>query len=316
MRHRAWSGYVGHVVFIGSVLLVGSTGAVGQEAPKEHCEGKYKDKTLTAEELTTVLADHKAWLEDAIQKRVKPNAPDERRANLCEAHLGGANLQKALLDGANLQKASLLGANLQEASLVGANLQEATLNEANLQEASLVGVNLQEASLDEANLQEAHLDGAKLQEATLVGVNLQKATLVGAQLQEVIFESVADALPVVSSIAKADGLSEITFTLPFAAVELREAFKKAGLHVQRRQLTRAINYTLTHQDLHSTDVGQWLEAAFRWVMFELPCQWPVSWTSFAPSWRFSAALCWCVPYCSEDPRRSRYMGGVVTGPHQ
>src|SRR5712692_7687452 len=262
MRHRAWSGYVGHVVFIGSVLLVGSTWAVGQEAPKEHCEGKYKDKRLTAEELTTVLADHKAWLEDVRHGKVKQDAPDERRANLCEADLDGANLQEATLVGANLQKATLDGANLQGADLSVANLQKAHLFRAKLQEAHLVEANLQEATLVGANLQKANLYGANFQKADLDRAKLQGATLDGANLQEVIFESVADALPVVSSIAKADGLSEITFTLPFAAVELREAFKKAGLHVQQRQLTRAINYTLTRQKWHSSDVGQWMEAAF------------------------------------------------------
>jgi hypothetical protein len=81
-------------VFIGSVLLVGSTWAVGQEAPTEPCTGKYKGKTLTAEELTTVLADHKAWAEDVRNGEVELDAPDERRANLCEANLAGANLSE------------------------------------------------------------------------------------------------------------------------------------------------------------------------------------------------------------------------------
>jgi hypothetical protein len=137
---------------------------------------------------------------------------------------------------------------------------------------ALGGATLQEAYLSGANLQEANLDSANLQKAHLEYTNLQKANLFAANLQGAIFEPVADSLPVVSLIARAQGLSELTFDLPFAAVELREAFKKAGLHDQQRQLTRAINYTLTYQELHSKDVSQRMEAAFRWGMFEVPCQ--------------------------------------------
>jgi hypothetical protein len=88
MRQRTWSGYIGHVVFIGAVLLVGSTWAVGQEAPTEPCDGKHDGRILTPEELSTVLAKHKAWLEDLRHQKVERDAPDERRANLCGAFLG------------------------------------------------------------------------------------------------------------------------------------------------------------------------------------------------------------------------------------
>jgi len=174
------------------VLCHGTMEAYGKEFTLPPCEGKYKGKGLSAEELTTVLADHKAWLEDVNAMKVQADTPDARRANLCEARLYEANLQHANLYGANLQHA--------------------------------------------------------------------------------YFEPVADSLPVISSAARAYGLSEITFGLPFAAVELREAFKKAGLREQQCQLTRAINYTLTHQELDSLDKSEQIEAWFKLVMFEFPSQ--------------------------------------------
>ncbi len=264
------------------VLCHGALEAHGEEPPLPPCEGKYKDKKLSAEELTKVLANHNAWIQDVYAVKVKDGAPDERRANLCEALFNQANpqyatldrvqLQQAYLDGANLQYAALDRAQLQYAHLQEADLQQAYLNRANLQQAYLDGANLQYAVLDGAQLQYAYLAGANLQHAHLDGAQLQQAYLDGAQLQHTYFESAADSLPVIASAARADGLSEITFGLPLAAVELREAFKKAGLREQQRQLTHAINYTQTRLALHSENIGERIEAGLRWLTCELPCQ--------------------------------------------
>src|SRR5262245_55697842 len=105
-------------------LLVGCLVAAAAVPGAQECEGPYKDRALTPEELATVLRNHQEWL----KARGEPN--DERRANLCRADLNSANLQKA-----NLQQADLSAANLQEAYLFAVNLEEAILRPANLQRA-------------------------------------------------------------------------------------------------------------------------------------------------------------------------------------
>ena len=117
-------------------------------------------KRLTQEELDSILADHKLWLETECTKG--------KRADLRGAKLDGANLREADLRGAKLD-----GANLREADLHGAKL-----DGANLREADLRG-----AKLDGANLREADLRGAKLDGADLFGADLRGADLRGADLR-------------------------------------------------------------------------------------------------------------------------------------
>jgi pentapeptide repeat protein len=109
-------------------LLVGCLATAVGVAGELECDGPYKGRTPTPEELATVLSNHQAWVGSN-------RAPDDaRKANLCQARLGGAALQKADLWGADLQGASLRGAALQGALLIEAHLQDATLYKANLQE--------------------------------------------------------------------------------------------------------------------------------------------------------------------------------------
>ena len=86
-------------------------------------------KILTQEELDSILADHKLWLESKYTKG--------ERADLREADLRGANLHGANLRGADLREANLRGANLCEADLREANLRGAELRRANLRGADI-----------------------------------------------------------------------------------------------------------------------------------------------------------------------------------
>ena len=108
-------------------------------------------KTVTKEELNTILEQHKLWLED----KSKGKRADLEGANLCGAILREANLRFA-----NLSSVSLTGADLEYADLNGADLQCANLSGANLREANLWGANLRDASLRGAYLRDAELWGA------------------------------------------------------------------------------------------------------------------------------------------------------------
>lgn len=86
-------------------------------------------KILTQEELDSILADHKLWLESKYTKG--------ERADLREADLRGANLRGADLHRADLHRAYLRGANLHGANLRGADLREADLHRADLRGADI-----------------------------------------------------------------------------------------------------------------------------------------------------------------------------------
>ena len=129
-------------------------------------------KTISKEELTKILEDHKLWLSS--------DGEVGTRANLEGANLIRANLEGADLYGANLIEATLIGANLRVANLSGAYLRRADLRIANLEGANLSGTDLYGASLSDASLSGADLSGASLS-----GANLKRADLSGANLFQV-----------------------------------------------------------------------------------------------------------------------------------
>jgi hypothetical protein len=95
---------------VGMVLFLGASGTKGQEVPPQPCQGKYKGKLLSSDELTTVLTNHAAWVQDLTSGKVRQDTPDKRRANLCGATVHDAQFQEADLEGVQLQGANLLGA--------------------------------------------------------------------------------------------------------------------------------------------------------------------------------------------------------------
>ena len=55
--------------FVLPVLLVGCLVAAVAVAGEQECDGPYKDRTLTPEELVAVLRNHQAWLESGAEAR-------------------------------------------------------------------------------------------------------------------------------------------------------------------------------------------------------------------------------------------------------
>ena len=105
-------------------------------------------RTITPDELKTILTKHKEWLAD--------NSKGER-ANLSWANLSSADLRSADLRSANLSWANLSSANLRWADLRSANLSWADLSSADLRSADLRSANLSSADLRSANLSSADL---------------------------------------------------------------------------------------------------------------------------------------------------------------
>ena len=107
------------------VCLATTTDAFAQEK----CDGPFKGKTPTDEQLAKDLANHKAWMD------AEGPDGDKRRANLCDANLSGANLS-----GARLIAGFLIGTNLSNADLTGVDLRFSDLTDAVLTGATLTGV--------------------------------------------------------------------------------------------------------------------------------------------------------------------------------
>ena len=101
-------------------------------------------KTISPEELKTILKNHKHWLYEDCEGWEDMRA-DLRGADLRGADLSYANLSYADLSYANLSYADLRGANLRGADLSYADLRDANLSYADLSYANLRGANLRGA---------------------------------------------------------------------------------------------------------------------------------------------------------------------------
>jgi len=227
---------------------------------------------------------------------------DLREANLREADLIDADLSGARIQGLQLEKANLLdttidasfakhqkwqliwelvndkvskkdlsGTDLHEAYLRGANLSHTDLSKADLRSADLNGADLSGADLSKTDLSEADLIGVNLRGADLSKADMRNSNLIGADLDGVIFELRAESLPNIAAISSANNLSKLRYKdSPHALVELREAFKKAGLLTQEREITYAIKHS-RRQLLWGKNVWRKLESLFNLTFFELTC---------------------------------------------
>jgi uncharacterized protein YjbI with pentapeptide repeats len=222
---------------------------------------------------------------------------DLREADLIDADLSGAKIQGLKLEKANLldtiiddsfakhqkwqlvwelvnEKVSgkdLSGVDLREAYLRGANLSDADLSKADLRAADLNGADLSGADLGKADLSEADLIGVNLRGADLKEADMSNAKPIGADMDGAIFELKAGSLPNIAAISSANNLSKLKYIdSPHALVELREAFKKAGLLTQEREITYAIKHS-RRQTLWQKGVWRKLESLFNLIFFELTC---------------------------------------------
>ena len=106
-------------------------------------------KTITKEELATILENHLHWLREDCEGWENMKA-DLSNTNLSSANLSYADLRYANLSYANLSSADLSSANLRYANLSYANLRYANLSYANLSSADLRSADLRYANLSSA----------------------------------------------------------------------------------------------------------------------------------------------------------------------
>jgi Pentapeptide repeats (8 copies) len=231
-------------------------------------------KPKSRADLDEILKQHKLW--------VTSGEKSGRRALLEDVDLNGADLSGSDLSGAHLPSADLAGANLKSANLKGANLIKADLR----------GAFLVDASLRDADLRGAHLGRAHLGRA-----DLTDADLLAAHLGGTIFEP--KSLPTLEWIAQARGLELMTYRdNPGPLTQLRKQFQDEGYREQERAITYALNRhdadpselrsfleaklksilrrPLNEDELDIMQVRSFVEGAFKWVAFDLTCEYGLS----------------------------------------
>jgi hypothetical protein len=114
----------------------------------------------------------------------------------------------------------------------------------------------------------ANLGGALLDWADLSGAVLKRANL-----SEAWFEPKPGSVSDVSLLFNIKGLSLLRYNVSsHSLVELREAYKKAGMREPERQVTFALNHTRREKLWKEEGVLGKLESLFHLVFFEWTCQ--------------------------------------------
>lgn len=256
----------------GLMLFIVAMGWLSSGASAEGpCNGPHNHQSPGSPEvLKKILETHEAW--------IKAGRPKPDQINLCGIVLTKLDLKGVDLRDAQLRDADLTGTDLTRANLERADLSGAVLVGAKIQEADLIETILVHADLSKANLNRAKLTGAVLTdsiatETVFTDADLRKAVLKGADftgayldtdLDSVVLELKPGRLLNVPSLALAKNLSKLKYAVsPHSLVELREAFRKAGMRREEREIT----YAIRHEERMRSNM---FESLFNWFLFELP----------------------------------------------
>lgn len=91
-----------------SLALCSCSNGLADQIVALGCDGEYRERKLSDEELRKVLANHEDWVRtywDSGQSTSNAALRDSRKADLCGADLIGVDLTNADLRGANLSEA-------------------------------------------------------------------------------------------------------------------------------------------------------------------------------------------------------------------
>jgi hypothetical protein len=244
------------------------------------CRGPFKGRHLQGDmlegSLESVINRHAEW-RAAYPPEARSSTEamrDPRRANLCGALLAGSSFFVADMTSADFSAADVRRVDFRAATLVGASFSDA---------------DARDAKFIFANASEAHFNGADLRGA--------------------VFEFKPGESPDVLAIWNARNLEWLTYNrTPVSLLEIRESFKKIGRRDLERRLTFAIEHTKTS---HAFRDGHWLEAAFRYIAWELPTRYDLE-----PGRALKALLvlvgAFVIPYWyALSPVRPRYIWRVL-----
>jgi len=232
---------------------------------------------LSAADLTKAQL-HRAWLDKAVLRDAVLIEADLSKAYLYDAVMPQAKLEEVNGQGAQLLGADLSGAVLNRAIFSQANFEKAKLtqieaNNADFTQAIFTEADLSEATLAYANLTDAVLHRSNLTKTNLTETVMTNALLHFANLTETIYFPKYGTAPDIIGLSIADHFQTVIYYdsrlgAP-ALVELREAYRKAGM----RQMERLMVYLLKLGERKANwEVGGWAKvgSALSYVLFELP----------------------------------------------
>ena len=143
-----------------------------------------------------------------------------------------------------------------------ANFENANLRSANFDDTTLFAADLRGADLSYASLRGAEIARADFSNAVLVGTDFQGALANSTDFSGTLFEPIN--IPKIESMFATRGLHTAYWeNSPSGLVMLREAFKKAGMRRQEKEVTFAIR-----RSERINDGG--VLSAVRYTFFELP----------------------------------------------
>lgn len=261
----------GILVLVLSIVVMRLLSSGGTVSAEDGCNGPYNHQSPgSPEALKKILDTHEAW--------IKAGRPKADHINLCgivlsKLDLKGADLRDALLRDADLSGSDVQGAKFERVDLTGALLNGANFQDVDLSEATLIHADLTKANFRKAKLTGAVLTDVVAAETVFTEADLRKAILKGADftaayldtdLDGVVFEVKPGHLPNVPSLALANNLFKLKYAVsPHSLVELREAFRKAGMRREEREIT----YAIRHEERLRSNA---FESVFNWFLFELP----------------------------------------------
>lgn len=233
---------------------------------------------LSQADLTETLL-HRASLDKAVLHEANLTRADLSPAYFYDAVMTDANLRAVKGQGAhflnaNLAGASLIGADFTHADFKSANLAKIDANSANFANAKLVETDLSHASLAYANLTNAILQSSNLTHTYFYESVMTGAQLHYANMTETIYFPKYGTSPDIIGLSVANHFTTITYYHPSmggpALVELREAYKKAGM----RQMERLMTYMLKSGERKNNweHGGGWEKtgSVMSYIFFELP----------------------------------------------
>jgi beta-lactamase superfamily II metal-dependent hydrolase/uncharacterized protein YjbI with pentapeptide repeats len=250
---------------------------ITEDELKEYCNDNGRRRRLNPRQPIAARADAAAF------DRARLAHADLSGLRLPEAELSDLDMAGTNLSGAVLTNARFGGTELVDASLAHANLEGATasrtmrgvdLSDVWWPKAPMIGANLANATLSYAKMAQADFSGAILSAAkldyfsmrggTLKDTKLDEAVLAGADLTDTLFEPFPAKGPSANDLILAPYLATFHYHYsPHGLIELKEAFKKAGLRQQERDVT----YSIEHERrLASPRVERYA----RYWLFELP----------------------------------------------
>lgn len=169
-------------------------------------------RKISDDELQTILAEHKKWLEsgeregkqadlsntDLSQSHWEVTTTELERPGsvavqgplLRRANLKGSRLRGAVLPEINLNQANIAGADFSDCLLKRAKFQDANANGAQFENSDLNGAWLAATDLSHANLEASDLSGAYLEGAILFGATVASANFEKANLQGTLLTGV------------------------------------------------------------------------------------------------------------------------------